>query len=390
MHPTPWQCHEERAMTSAATHPLNAVSAASRGGAMLVSVQYLRALAAAMVLLHHVAWKGAQYGSDPLAWFKFGAAGVDLFFIISGYIMCEATDGRRVDFASFMKARFFRIVPLYWLLSLAALFAFMLMPGKVNSSGGSTDILNSFLLWPSADKYLIQNGWTLSYEFLFYGLFALGLGFSQHRYVIAISAIGAMVLAGRVLEPHSVWGAFLTNAVLLEFVMGIAAFQLFKRGFRASVGLSMLLAILAIAGFCFAGELDTGDSRVIGYGLPSLALFIAVRSLEGRTARFDRSRAGKLAGALGDSSYSMYLAHPFFLVAAAALMSKTGMAANSWLLIAMLFVGSLAAGWYCHVLLEKPMTKLIARVRRSSRLPVQPQATDLKNAAIRGTVTAGE
>jgi peptidoglycan/LPS O-acetylase OafA/YrhL len=357
---------------------------------MLVSVQYLRALAAAMVLLHHVAWKGSQYGSDPLAWFKFGSAGVDLFFIISGYIMCEATDGRRVDFTSFMKARFFRIVPLYWLLSLVALAAFLLWPSKVNSSGGSTDVLYSFLLWPSADKYLIQNGWTLSYEFLFYGLFALGLGFGRHRYVIAISVVVAMVLAGRVFEPSGVWGAFLTNAILLEFVMGIAAFHLFKQGFRANAGLSILLATVAITGFCFAGELNTGVSRVIGYGLPSLALFVAVRALEGRTGSFDRSLAGKVAGALGDSSYSMYLAHPFFLVAAAALMAKSGMASNGWLLITILFIGSLATGWYCHILLEKPMTKLIARARRSSSLPTQSRTTDLKSAAIRGTVTASE
>ena len=366
----------------------SAVQPASKAASVLVSVQYLRALAAAMVLLHHVAWKGAQHGDNPLSWFSFGAAGVDLFFIISGYIMCEATDSRRIDFISFMKARFFRIVPLYWLLSLAALFAFLLMPSRVNSSGGSTDILNSFLLWPTAGKYLIQNGWTLSYEFLFYGLFALGLGFGRYRYVIAIAAIAAMVLAGKWLEPHGVWGSFLTNAILLEFVMGIAAFHLFKRGFRAGAALSVALIAAAIAGFVFTGEVDAGDPRVIGYGLPSLALFIAVRSLEGRTIRFDRSLAGKVAGALGDSSYSMYLVHPFFLVAATAVLSKVGLASHGWLLTTVLFTGSMVTGWYCYVWLEKPMTQLIARMRRLDRSAARPQSAGLNRLPERGPVTA--
>jgi len=372
--------------TAAGVRPMaSAVQAASKPASVLVSIQYLRALAAAMVLLHHVAWKGAQHGENPLWWFTFGAAGVDLFFIISGYIMCAATDSRLIDFISFMKARFFRIVPLYWLLSLAALFVFLLMPNKVNSSGGSTDILNSFLLWPTTGKYLIQNGWTLSYEFLFYGLFALGLRVGRFRCVIAVAAIVALVLAGQWLESQGVWGSFLTNAILLEFVMGIAAFHLFKRGFRADAALSVALIAAAIGGFVFTGELEAGEPRVIGYGLPSLALFIAVRSLEGRTIRFDRSLVGKVAGAMGDSSYSMYLIHPFFLVAATAVLSKVGLASHGWLLTTVLFIGSMATGWYCYVLLEKPMTQWIARIRRLGPKNSQPRAADLSNSAMRTT-----
>lgn len=343
-----------------------------------------------MVLLHHVAWKGAQHGSDPLSWFTFGSAGVDLFFIISGYIMCEATHARRIDFVSFMKARFFRIVPLYWLLSLVALAAFLLMPGKVNSSGGQTDVLRSFLLWPSAGKYLIQNGWTLSYEFLFYGLFALGLGFGRYRYLVAASAIIAMVLIGQWFEPHGVWGAFITNAILLEFGMGIAAFHLFRRGFRAGPASSALLIAAAVTGFILAGEVGPADNRVMGYGLPSLALFIAVRSLEGRTLRFDRSVAGRLLAALGDSSYAMYLVHPFILVAAVSALSGLGLASNTGLMISAMFVGSMVAGWYCHRMLEIPLTRLMTRLRHSCGSTARHQSSDLSGLTPRASLTATE
>jgi peptidoglycan/LPS O-acetylase OafA/YrhL len=127
---------------------------------------------------------------------------------------------------------------------------------------------------------------------------------------------------------------------------------------------------------------------VIGYGLPSLALFIAVRSLEGRTIRFDRSLAGRVAGALGDSSYSMYLVHPFFLVAATAVVSKVGLASHGWLLTTLLFTGSMVTGWYCYVWLEKPMTQLIARMRRLDRSAARPQPAGLNRLTERGPVTA--
>lgn len=336
---------------------------APHSGGVLVSIQYLRALAAAMVLLHHVAWKGAQHGSDPLAWFTFGGAGVDLFFIISGYIMCEATDGRTVDVPRFLKARFFRIIPLYWLLSVAALAAFLLMPDKVNSSGGNTDVLASFVLWPSGDKYLIQNGWTLSYEFFFYGLFALGLAAGRHGYTVTIGLILALVGAGWVLQPQAVGWAFLTNAILLEFAMGIGAFLLLRHGLKPGLAGSLLLMACALTGLFWAGELGPQDNRALSYGLPCLALFMAVRGLEGRTLRFDRSLAGTLGKALGDSSYSMYLAHPFFLVAAVWLLARAGLTHHSSLLIGILFAGSLIAGWCCYRWVEQPLARLINQWR---------------------------
>lgn len=78
---------------------------------MIRSIQYMRAIAALLVVFHHAAWKAHQHTSDPWAGFRVGEAGVDLFFIISGFIMCEATRRRPVSFGAFMKARAVRILP---------------------------------------------------------------------------------------------------------------------------------------------------------------------------------------------------------------------------------------------------------------------------------------
>ena len=102
---------------------------------MIYSIQYMRAIAALLVVMTHVATKGAKYGSDPLSWFNVGGAGVDLFFIISGYIMCHTVEHKESNFPSFIKARVHRIIPLYWTLTTFALVVFFAFSGNDQQLG---------------------------------------------------------------------------------------------------------------------------------------------------------------------------------------------------------------------------------------------------------------
>ena len=97
-------------------------------GFMIFSIQYMRAIAALLVVINHAAWKGAQFSTDPLGWFNIGGAGVDLFFIISGYIMCHTVYLKKKNFSSFLNARLKRIMPLYWVLTTMALTIFIIFP----------------------------------------------------------------------------------------------------------------------------------------------------------------------------------------------------------------------------------------------------------------------
>ena len=126
---------------------------------MLYSIQYLRGVAALLVVLHHISHKGRQYDVSSLNWLNIGNSGVDLFFIISGFIMCYTTHNRNILFLEFIKLRFQRILPLYWLFTTLALVVYWVAPQYINSSGGETGILASYLLLPTGERYLVNNGW---------------------------------------------------------------------------------------------------------------------------------------------------------------------------------------------------------------------------------------
>jgi exopolysaccharide production protein ExoZ len=104
----------------------------------LQSIQIMRGIASLLVLLNHISVKGYQYGNGALKGFSVGGAGVDLFFIISGYIMDQ-----RLNFSQFIIRRIKRIIPLYWLVTTIALIVYLYKPNLINSSGGKTGILVS-------------------------------------------------------------------------------------------------------------------------------------------------------------------------------------------------------------------------------------------------------
>ncbi len=326
---------------------------------MILSMQYMRALASLFVVFHHSGLKAATYSSNPLGWFHVGEAGVDLFFIISGYIMCKTVDSRNTSFGRFLLARIRRIIPLYWVLTSLALIIFIVLPEKVNSSGGHTNIPLSYLLFPTEDKYLIQNGWTLSYEFFFYFLFAVGLHLtSNKKYLLPVVLILLLVSVGTVIQPKNYLLGFMTNPLLLEFVFGILVFYFFKsRQLTYSTGL-LLMAVAGIV-LMYVNFYQPGYPRVIAYGVPALLFFVGMLTLE---PFFQKNRKSQTLGffqGVGDSSYSLYLSHPFTLVAASMILAKAGINEYGYLFVLLLAISSVVAGHLCYLLLERNLQKVV-------------------------------
>lgn len=326
---------------------------------MILSIQYLRGLAALLVLLSHVAWKGEQYAGNPMSWFHVGEAGVDIFFVISGFVMCHTTrhkHGRPFDVARFLGHRFSRIMPLYWVLSTVALAVFLLMPGMVNSGGGQTDILRSYLLIPSEDKYLIHAGWTLSYELFFYAIFAVGLLLARRPgHVLTCVVLAGLFLLGRALEgsqagePMGVLTAFATDAILINFIFGIALYHLYQ---RQSLPMNVVWLVLLVAAIWFVAvnqEWVHIRYRCFRYGVPAFLLCWGLSRLEGLLQR----APSRLASYIGDSSYSLYLVHPFALALIARLLQKLSLVQPGWLFVMVCTVLSVVAGFVCYELIEK-------------------------------------
>lgn len=323
------------------------------------SIQIMRGIAAVLVVLLHISIKGAQYGNGALQGFTIGGSGVDLFFIISGYIMCASTINRELTFGGFMLHRVRRIIPLYWLTTTLGLVIFLYKPEIVNSSGGETSIWASYTLVPTGAKYLNGNGWTLSYEFIFYILFGLAIHRGTYKAMAVSSVILlALVVAGVVIPYNQVTFNIATANLSLEFIYGMGCFYLFNKKIIKPAIVPGLVLVIAGALLLTAEAIFKVPNQEIDrgwlWGIPMLLVFTGFLCLEGF---IKGSTAGikKLWLAIGNSSYSLYLFHPFTLSATAMVLKRMHRDTNPYLFAAVLFLVTVITGYLVYLYIERPL-----------------------------------
>jgi len=272
--------------------------------AKLYGLQYLRAIAATMVVIFHAAGQIPAFTRD-LEWPRL-ATGVDVFFVISGYIM--ALTGARLTPQAFVVRRLVRIVPLYWLLTTLLVILALLAPHLFRTTVLSPSAYVLSLLFipfhnagqEGAQVPLLVLGWTLNYEMFFYALFALALWLKPERLALITGVfLWAVVALGAVMH------GFYTSPLILEFWLGIVIARTYTRPLL-NVPLNVVLALAMLVGG-FTGLLCTDAIAV--HALCAGAIVLGALSWE---------RSGKLAFlplgvALGDASYSIYLSHVFML-----------------------------------------------------------------------------
>lgn len=345
----------------------------------LYGIQVLRALAALMVAVHHVqgdaSFLAARAGtsftpSHALPW----TAGVDLFFVISGFIMVHSSAGLfdRPDGARlFIARRIARIVPLYWAATTLFLVMLLVSPALLNSGAPSfAQIAASYLFWPMANaasqlQPIYSLGWTLNYEMLFYALFGAAL-LAPGRLVaplvtVALAGlVGAQVTAGPLPLPLGFWG----QPIVLEFAAGMAVGLLRQNGLRLDGHLRWLMAAAGIAMFVIAsgdGWAQTSWGAVALRGPAALLLVTAAACGRNVTAPSALVRALAL---LGDASYALYLVHPFAMRALREVFARTAPSATSLFVVLALIAAVLAAlavyRWF-----ERPMTRVLRRTLRA-------------------------
>jgi len=359
-----------------------APAAASRD--ILISVQALRFLAAAMVLLGHLQdslrrgrIKGAEAVSDPtmIPWHS----GVDIFFIVSGFIMffmSAAHFGKPGAPGMFLQRRAIRVIPLYWLFTSLMIAVIFALPGKVvHDDLDAPHLLATyfFVPWPNADgavQPLLSVGWTLNFEMLFYAVFAVSMLLPLRAGMIAlVTAFGAMVAAGWLLplpEPFATW----TKPLILEFLFGISLAAIYMRGIRLSVALRLGLVALGVA-LLIAGEaagLRGEVGRWLLWGVPSA--LIAAGFILGPD--FALTRFTEVLRLGGDASYSLYLSHLFSLRAIGLVWPFLGIK-NGWAFIVVAGMGSIIAAVLVYLLIEKPMLRLLRSFGSGERPRAPPR-----------------
>lgn len=353
----------------------------------LANVQYLRAIAAMMVVFGHAQHDAMVWAektglaftrSHLLPW----GAGVDLFFVISGFIMVHASRGAFAMpgcQALFLRRRLIRIVPLYWLMSalyLATLVIQLRAIGKPLPTGG--DIVAAFLFWPVdtfRDGFIrpfFTLGWTLNYEMAFYVCFAVALALPRAYAVAALAGFMAgLVALGAWLQPQGAALHFWSQAIVLEFVLGMAIAQAFLQGLRLPAWLRAAIVVAASSLLC-RDFLDAASQpegwitpntlpRVLAWGLP--AAMIVTAAVLGAKVQASPTAARRWGILLGDASYALYLAHPFVIVLVRKAMLATGLLASlgGWAMVAVSLAISCAIAIALHLWLEKPLTRWLTR-----------------------------
>ncbi|MFJ8199986.1 acyltransferase family protein [Streptomyces sp. NPDC096152] len=356
------------------TAPMRKAGVAVRTRPRLYVIDGIRLIAALMVVLHHYAGTRRLNQPGNAIWGRpvseimptvfhlasFGWIGVEIFFVISGFVICMSCWGRAPK--DFFVSRVIRLYPAYWVAVAFTVTVLLVLPGAWRRPQGRDILLNLTMLQsgsgvPNVDLVY----WTLWSELRFYLLFTVvvAMGLTYRRVVVFCCVWGAAAMLAPVskfpllvlvADPSSTW----------YFVAGLALYLMHRFGQDL-----LLWGILAMAWLMGQRELGL---RVAYEGVSSwrgsLLIFTAfllfmVAVALGRT---DRVRWKWLATA-GCLTYPLYLMH---YVAGTTLISRLRDTMDARLLLALLVAAFLVLSWLVHHLVERPSARLLKRGLDSS------------------------
>ena len=334
--------------------------------ARLQTLQAARGFAANLVILSHLFSVEAKYTSGGVlpAFCIYGVAGVDLFFVLSGFIMA-AVAGISIESTEFLWRRIVRIYPTYWLVSIAVLAVTLVAPGIVNSSiTGPISLWRSFMLVPGPTVPLLAVGWTLEYEMYFYLIFAVFIA-ARLPILAGLLTWAIIVIVVTMAAPGQIAASpilhVMTSPLTAEFMIGVVIGTLWRN--RRTPGAAVALVIGA-AGLAFSigylapavslatsGQLDLW--RVGIFGLPCAVIIYGLSGLENRY----RMRLPSPLVLIGDASYAIYLSHVLVISTvgrALALSASVGGVRVSLMLIVVGWIAANLGGVLLHLLFERP------------------------------------
>jgi exopolysaccharide production protein ExoZ len=353
-------------------------------------LQIFRGWAAILVILTHATGiSSSKHGASFLGdFFEMGNAGVDFFFVLSGFLICFI---HRKDFGhpdrlrSYLKKRAVRIFPIYWLVTLIILPVYFLVPSY--GQGDETHlsvIVGSFLLFPIDRGPILVAGWSLRHEVLFYGLFALLIGF-RGKWVWAL--VGAWVVGvvfslvcslsqdfRGAFPDLSPWQHVLWWPQNVEFLVGAVAavYITSPRAVRTSQRVCFWGLVVALLSFLFCGAVIPGivslqsGVHILVYGGLSFCIVVFSTLIDlrgGLSPRVVKSPIYRLMQYFGDASYSVYLVHGPALSVLFKVAGSLGcfQKFSTQLITPIIIVLTLSVGCLFHSLVELPLLKTCRR-----------------------------
>lgn len=358
---------------------------------MLQGLQCGRAVAALLVVIFHAnsfLLPKRLYDGTHAGWiFNFGYAGVEFFFVLSGFIMLLV---HRKDFGKpqqaphFLCKRIIRIYPFYWVVLIGLVLLYAAAPGSGPAHALDPQaIAVSALLFPTGQPLVLGVAWTLQHEVLFYAIFMLlllhlraGLTAYCIWQLMCLAALPGLPLNG-LAQTNS----FLLSPYNLLFSLGACSALLYGRLTRWAVPASL---IAGTALFTVTGVLDVMGPVAMDHALRTLMFglgaALAVAGLAAAPWRFPR-----WLSFLEDTSYAIYLVHGPALSVFGVFIRKAGL--NTVLpplaMLVLVCVAAVGAGCLAHLVLERPLLSYLSRSRRKpgQLAPRQPTLQPVRKGA---------
>jgi peptidoglycan/LPS O-acetylase OafA/YrhL len=330
-------------------------------------IQALRFFAALLVVVTHATLYTKERLDGSISIWSPGAVGVDIFFVISGYLMMIASAGLLElsdGWKYFMMRRVVRIAPMYWIATTVKLFALLAVPGVVlHAELDYVNVVLSYLFLPSENvdgrfEPLLGVGWTLIFEMFFYFLFgtALLLRVSSIKFVGSILGICILLSFYR----QSEWPAatIYFSPIVVFFLIGMVFAVLVDRlQYRELIG--VLFCVVVVTGLVVVfGENDINFKGKSISGVLIVAtvvlLFIVAEPVLGKFVP-------KWLIFLGEASYVLYLFHPLIAPAVPVVMYKYGFILPTVSIVLCLLISVVVAS-FAHLLIERPLTRTLKKV----------------------------
>ena len=296
----------------------------------LRSIQLMRGIACILVALMHITRTfNETYGGHLLGnIFNFGGCGVDIFFVLSGFIITYSNQnyiGKTENTVTFLKKRAIRIFPIYWIIVIFFLSLQLLFPSfyKTQFHFSLGNLLYTFFLLPN---HQMINGvsWSLTNELFFYFIFSFAFLIPKVKHTFLLLGCYLSVLIVFNLIPFHSFPAFnrsgFTTLVLfpmnIEFLLGILVVIFLKRfplkWCRPFIFTAIGLFIISATLYNFnQGFFQNNFNRVLVFGVPSFLLILGIVKYE----LVLNINLHNFLLQIGNASYSIYLIHLPIVVA---------------------------------------------------------------------------
>lgn len=343
-------------------------------------IQMLRGVASILVVLLHISINSEEILGytflDNI--FLFGGSGVDIFFVLSGFIITYSNFhhvAKPLTIGKFVKRRFIRIFPIYWIIITGFLMLQLALPAfyKTHFDTGIGNMLQTYLLLPG---HIMLNGvsWSLTNELFFYLLFTLALIIPNKKLSLyLLIAYFLFLLIFSILTPAVTGGNEFVGMLIfpmnIEFLLGVFIVLIVNKVPRNWIYPILITGILLFVAGAFlsnneieliSNSFNPALSRVLLFGVPSFLIILSVVKLE-------MSRSIKMHNIflqLGDASYSIYLIHLPLVAAFFKVLVKFNIT-NSvvvFLLTCFLLIMICAAGIGIYHFVEKPLIKKLNKL----------------------------